>query len=362
MKLTVSEALAQVRIDESPLYCAASPGYPCNFTRDSLTYAYLAEDIDAMRAQIAFSATHQGKKKDAATGEEPGKIHHEIDIQPPYQVENEGFDTTYNACDTTALFLESLAFLAENGQPEVLQTYSVNIDAAIDYIYRHLGEDYLFREDPYYSGASNTPSRRFALKVTYWKDSVLNDKKEEPDYPIAYALPQFQNAHALRSIGRVMNRPQEIQTAEEMEQAGIKKFWRNGRFIVAIDGQVRIVDPPSSDSLHSLRYIDPNSLPKGYAESIEEDAIILETPAGYRAGIPTNGISDGYHTNYIWTHEQALLHEAAIKHRLPRAMAVSKRILSQFNGNFPELIDAGTLEQAGNPVQLWAIGSRLYFR
>ena len=41
---------------------------------------------------------------------------------------------------------------------------------------------------------------RFALRVTYWKDSVINNGSEEPQYPVVYTLPHFQNAAALKAI------------------------------------------------------------------------------------------------------------------------------------------------------------------
>src|SRR5690242_4963430 len=85
------------------IYQAADPGYTANFSRDSLTYALLAEDLRALRAQVEFSARHQGRRRDSETGEEPGKIHHEC---PGVQMR--GLWTTYDACDTTALFIIGL--------------------------------------------------------------------------------------------------------------------------------------------------------------------------------------------------------------------------------------------------------------
>src|SRR5579863_7794123 len=85
------------------LYQAADPGYAANFSRDSLTYALLAEDLRALRAQIEFSARHQGRRRDPESGEEVGKIHHELP-----GVLMRGLWTTYNACDTTALFVIGL--------------------------------------------------------------------------------------------------------------------------------------------------------------------------------------------------------------------------------------------------------------
>ncbi len=54
-----------------------------------------------------MSLKHQGQKYDPITGEEPGKIHHEfpgVMVSPP-------FLSTYDACDTTALYLIGLEAL-----------------------------------------------------------------------------------------------------------------------------------------------------------------------------------------------------------------------------------------------------------
>ena len=63
-----------------------------------------------------FSARHQGDHADAVTGEEPGKIHHELP-----GVKQDDRLTTYDACDTTALFLLALAYLAKRGDPDVVR-------------------------------------------------------------------------------------------------------------------------------------------------------------------------------------------------------------------------------------------------
>ena len=59
------------------------------------------------------------------TGEEPGKIHHELP-----GVKQDGLWTTYDACDTTALFLLALARLATRGDPDVVRAPSARTSSA----------------------------------------------------------------------------------------------------------------------------------------------------------------------------------------------------------------------------------------
>lgn len=361
MALSTSEAKSMLSINGSRLYNAALPGYPRNFSRDSLTAAELAEDTEDLEAQIAFSAIHQGVKTNPFNGEEPGKIHHELDPLTLRGVTIDDLVTTYNGCDTTALWLRGVAWIAGNHRPQILKDYAANIEAALGYIYSHLDKEYLFREDPWLAGAGHLG--RFALKVTYWKDSVLNANSEEPSYPITYTLAHFQNAAALREIGRVMDRPELLATSSQMEEAAASRLWRAGNFITALDGKETEINPPSSDSLHCLFYIEPQSeaLPVDASEAIEEYMHPLETKAGYRTGMPIDGITDNYHVNYVWTHEQAILHSAAEKHKMAHAKAVAARVLPYFNGSFPELIRVNDLSPSGNPVQLWAVAASRYF-
>lgn len=357
MKLTAPDALDRLRVNGSNLYRAADPGYPGNFSRDSFTHALLTDDKDTLLAQVDFSSRHQGTQKNRFTGEEDGKFHHEIIPEGLRGVQfgEDDYETIYNACDNDALYLLAVKRLVEMGEVQVLSTYRPNIEAAIGYIYNHL-QDEVFYEDPAHCGGD-----KFALRVTYWKDSVLNWHIEEPTYPITYALPHFQNSAALRAIGNVMNRPELIEKGKSMEQAGVERFWRDGHFVTAIDGNQDIIDPPSSDSMHALYFVDPNEIPPDTAKGIETYMESLETKAGYRTGIPVTDSKDVYHTKYVWTHEQAILHAAARLHKLLRAQEVAKRVVPYFNGNFPELIDAEDFTQQGNKVQLWAVGASIYF-
>src|SRR5690554_308240 len=126
-------ALQKLAADQPNLYYAALPGYARNFSRDSLTYGLLADDIHALEAQVAFCANMQGSKADPITGEEPGKVHHELP-----GVEMRGKLTTYTACDTTALFLLAIARLAKRGNRTVLDEHQAAILRAVQYILSHI--------------------------------------------------------------------------------------------------------------------------------------------------------------------------------------------------------------------------------
>ena len=334
------------------IYQAADPGYAANFSRDSLTYALLAEDLRALRAQIEYSARHQGRRRDPETGEEPGKIHHEL---PGVQMR--GLWTTYNACDTTALFIIGLNHLAYRGDRAIARRYRGQLDLALEYIYEHLVDD-VFHEDPEQCGA-----KRFALKVTYWKDSELNvhGENREPNYPIAYTLAHFQCKTALRAAAR-LTRSRELRArADAMVRRGFETFWRGDHFTVAVQRDGTTIDPPSSDSLHSLLFLRRAEISAEDARAIVDYSEQLATPVGYLPGLAQQEGGDEYHTRWVWVHEQALLHAAARRHMLRQAECVAERILPAIGHGFPELIDPATRKPGGNPTQLWSIGAHVYF-
>ncbi len=343
---------------ENGLCRAAYPNYSSNFNRDSILAGMISGDSDVLEAQIAYSVRHQGDEEDPFTGKEEGKVHHEMPGVP-----FNGISTAYNACDTTALFILGIAAVEKIRPKVMVEKYDTNIKKSIDYILSHTRGgrfDGLFEEDPRKAGAD-----RFGLRVTYWKDSELNHPtKAEPTYPVVFSLPHFQNADALLQIGRLQNNEELVEIAESMIHDGIEKLWRDDHFVTAIDADGDI-DAPSTDSLYALLHIEPQYLPEGYASAVEEYLEILETRAGYRTGLPLQD-RDDYHTRYVWTHEQALLHAAAQKHGLNRAMEVTARVtdhIKPVEGLFPEILDTtNNFSPAGNKVQLWTVHTYLYFK
>lgn len=351
----IKTSLAELELKgHDGVYMAGLPSYDRNFSRDSFIYGFIASNYEALETQIAYSAKYQGTKSDPETGEENGKIHHEL----PGRKMN-GLISSYNACDTTALFLLGIAAVAEHSpDSDIIDKYRNNIKTACEYILSHVNND-LFWEDPIFAKA-----KRFALNVTYWKDSVLNDIENKPNYPIVYSLAHFQNASALVEIGKVLKDHTLRKQGEAMIRVGLRKLWVKDHFMTALEFDGDVIDPLSTDSLYSLCFIARGSLPRTYASKIQKYSRSLETPAGYRSGIPDkhNSNPDQYHTRYVWVYEQAVLNIAAHQHHLRRAMRISSRIVPYLKQAFAEELDTNeNFHIAGDTVQLWSIGASLYF-
>src|SRR5690349_6619040 len=125
-----------------PAYMAGLPGYPGNFSRDTILAGIISADQHLLDSQLRMSAQHQGTKYDPISGEEPGKVHHEFP-GIPYR---EPLTTTYNACDTTGLYLIGLEFLRHLNKSEsqsFLEDHRGSIESAVDYITSHI-QDGLF--------------------------------------------------------------------------------------------------------------------------------------------------------------------------------------------------------------------------
>ncbi len=343
------------------LYNAGIPHYPYNFTRDSILSAILMKDALMLRDQLIFSALLQGTKKNPYTGEEPGKIFHQIP-----GVRQNRLSTEYNACDTTALFIMGHeVYVALTNDSEFIKRQRMYLEKAVEYILTHLTNN-LFIEDPKFSDA-----RKFALKVTYWKDSqAANRKHGVPVYPAVFTLAHVQNMRALRSASRLLGYRDLENVAIEMKRHLTILFdEKSGIFASGVD-QHGFFPGTSSDNLHLLYYLDATDITKDRVESIVENTKVLETSLGYMT-FNTNTISSDedvtrhtyYHTNTVWPFEQAFIHQAALKFGLESVASICERIYPYIKTEYPELyhIENGKHYKKGCDIQLWTIAASKYF-
>ena len=341
--------------DGLTLYQAGLPKFPRVFTRDSIISALLSRDVDMLRDQLKFSALKQGNKKDPSNGEEPGKIFHEY---PGYMKQN-GLSTEFNACDTTALFLMGLeVYYKLTGDRKLINKLKKNIEDAIKYILSHL-KDNLFIEDPKFCDAD-----KFALKVTYWKDSVISNRENgEPKYPVIYTLAHIQNMRGLKSAAFLLNSKDLENQVKKMKEALKKLYDETGVFYIAKDRQ-GFIKGISSDILHALFYLDKEDLTEEQLNKIVEVVKILETDAGYRTLSPEleNNLKDKYHANTIWPFEQAIINIGARKFSLKRVEEFSSRVLNYLDSD-PEILilENGRIRKDGPDPQLWTIAAKKYF-
>ncbi|CAN5653136.1 hypothetical protein BH23PAT2_BH23PAT2_07930 [soil metagenome] len=343
-------------IDSSPCYIAGLPGYPRNFSRDTMLAGIIATDPHLLDSQLAMSGLHQGKRYNTLTGEEPGKIHHEF----PGVVVREPYLSTYNACDTTALYLIGLEFshhLTPDASLDFLNDHRPNIERALTYIRSHTHNDIFWEHPPKDAG-------QYSLNITYWKDSILPSSSgaREPIYPVSYALAHFQVARGVLASARLLDRQDLHDMADAMYEKGIATFITEDSFCVLVDRRDRL-EQVSSDELHALAYV-----PSVYAQrlpfkAIRRRVVELITDAGI-ACTPkeiSNTLSDTYHGYVVWIFEQAMIHYGCTKFGLDDIAEITKRCIPYIGTGQEFLTVIPKVMPSGNSHQLWSVAAKVYF-
>lgn len=176
------------------------------------------DDLARMRSVLRVAAMTQGTKPDPRTGEESGKIAHQLpgkDVfsAPPHPKEPQRVrNTRFSASDSTALFvLTSVHHFHASSDLSLLAELLPALSAAYAYLLRHIEPDTgLVHENPAkFLDPDSTDTDQgvdFALKVTMWKDSILLQRAAAqggaggPAYPVSYFLLQAQTLAALRAL------------------------------------------------------------------------------------------------------------------------------------------------------------------
>jgi glycogen debranching enzyme len=358
--MDMSLASLELNYGKITVYSAGLPNFPANFTRDGILSAILLKDAKMLRNQLVFCSIFQGTKRSAYTGEELGKIFHEM---PGARID--GLSTEYNACDATSLFLYGHEIYVQlTDDYEFVVRQRKYLERAVSYILRHIVNN-LFVEDPKYCGSS-----RFALQVTYWKDSHISNRANgSPMYPAVYTLAHVQAMRALKSAAILLNSPDLLRKAYAMLKHVFVLFdQKRGMFSLGLDQQ-GFFPGVSSDNLHLLYYLKPDEISPEKVASIVEGMKILESQCGYM----TMNTKDpwlqhdvtkhsGYHTNTVWPFEQAFIHSAAKKFHLPHVAEIASRVTHHLD-TYPELfvLREGVLQKSGSTTQLWTIAAKHYF-
>jgi glycogen debranching enzyme len=358
-----------------------------------------------LQGQLELCAKLQGTKYDPYTGEEPGKVFHEY----PGVIVN-GKSTKYSASDTTALYIiglywyiQQLSRVDHRAANDKLKSHMQHIISATKYIISHIdSETGLFIEDPKIAHTD-----RFALRVTYWKDSIVASRPGGmPVFPVAFTLPHVQNLCALRKAAEMITSIHDkidiTAAIENMEAALTQHLVKNEKLIMGLDKN-GIFNFTSSDVLHALAYLERGDISNNVLHNTVDAATCLETNIGYRVMciddvINSNyAISDKYHMTTIWPFENAVIHYGAYKFGFNHVASVSSRIetvigggakldcskkIATMDNGFPEFfIDGGGEEgdhywfkhgftvnvegevyrAGGSHTQLWTVAADEYF-
>jgi len=326
------------------------------FGRDLLTVALMLQGPELMRQVIQFICSTLGKEYNLTTGEEPGRGIHEFT-----DVEMRGRLTRYNATEVSLLLLIVAAEYWQSTLDEsLIRKEGEALIAAGEYLRAHL-QNGLFIEDPQRCGAE-----RYALPATYWKDGGLPGRND-PDYPVVYALVQAQTVAALRAAARLAkplkmaNRTRELAfIADKAVKRLFSDLWDEGSNypLIAKDCKGGITGI-SSDALHMLAYLQEEDVPAKKLAGIVEGACKLATPYGYRTYAPgqLEYAPDSYHLGSIWPYEQFFIAKGALAHEQEDILEGSLQVVRALETlGFPELVcwDGKTLTPQGCDLQLWS--------
>lgn len=375
------------------------------FPRDGLTKELLDPEPETLRNWVVFVGRNLGKKKDPVTGEIKGGGPHEVDPRTGdgYHLDwAPELSTKYNSHDVTALwFMGFEKYVKMYGDRELVAEFKQEIMDGVGWVEAHV-KDRRFKIDPTLSGA-----KRFALHITYWKDSQIPDSNRlDPQfaYPATVPLVQAQNTRGLESAAFLLDealggkyQDQETAAASIKSKVLTKQMrlslrqelfdHEKGTFFIAQD-EAGAIRGASSDHLLMLFFTDPSKLTSEVRRSVLKATQVLESAAGFLGVDPEIGskLKDQYHA-IVWPWENCAINRGVVEHLryvegrpyrtrqeerllyeeadlLIRAEGVSVLPRRYFNGTYPETLDprSGVVEKKGCDPQLWTVAAEENYR
>ncbi|ETB27453.1 glycogen debranching N-terminal domain-containing protein [Mycobacterium avium] len=366
-----------------PYVAAGAPWFMTLFGRDSLLTAWMALPLDVGLSigTLQRLAALQGRRVDALTEEEPGRIMHEI-RRGPASADVLGGSVYYGTADATPLFVMLLAESWRWGADEaVIRSLLPAADAALAW-----AEQYGDRDGDGFVEYRRATDR--GLINQGWKDSFngINDAKgrvAEP--PIALCEVQgyvyaalLARAELAEGMGELVQAAQLRERAQALRTRFGEAFWLpdRGWYAVALDGRKDRVDALTSNVGHCLW--------TGIATD-EHAAAIVERLAGEEMdsgfGLRTLATTMGaynpmsYHNGSVWPHDTAITVSGLLRYgHIPGALALAERLATglldaaaAFGGRLPELFCGFPRSQFASPVpyptscspQAWASAAPL---
>lgn len=308
--------MMSTRTDDGLYPYGGIPWYVCPFGRDALitSLEFLPWYPQIARGTLAFLATHQGKKEDPFTEEQPGRILHEYRQGELANCREIPFIPYYGTIDATPLFLITLeAYVRWSNDMAFLRRHWPNALAAARWM-RDYGDC---------DGDSFLEYQKLSEKGLVnqgWKDSwdaVSHEDGTLAQPPIALCEVQAYAYAAYRAICYLAERlgeQDEIaewrQRAETLRAHFLERFWwpEEQVFYLALDGNKQPCKVVTSNAGQCLW--------GGIASQEQADAVVnrLMRPDMYTHwGIRTlsrnaaryNPMS--YHDGSVWPHDTALV-------------------------------------------------------
>ena len=369
-------ALLEVRRGEHRFTAAGIPWYVGLFGRDSLlpTIQCLAFNPELGASTTRALAQWQGKKDDAKTMEQPGKILHELRVGELAHLHEVSQTPSYASVDSTLLFLIAIARHVEwTGDLALFEELRPNVDAALGWLARKLaeGEGYVTYDGLAEGGQPVNQS---------WRDSGTGVLREDGSYPVPpLALVEVQGYafQAMTLMAGLLRRAGDGQQADRLEAdaAGLqdrflKAFWMEaeGCYCLALEQGGRQVASLTSNAAQVLwtGIASPGHASRTAARVMRPD---LFSGWGVRTLSADHVAFDplAYQQGSVWAFDNALIVSGLRRYGEDEAaLGVTAATLDSANGfrhgRLPEFI-AGTQRQPGDgpthtpradPLQAWS--------
>src|SRR5438128_9150617 len=369
--------LDQLRAPEGYLF-AGSPRYRTLFGRDSLISAWQTLSIDPTiaKATLQVLARYQGRRFNARSEEEPGKILHEhrFDIESRNELPNWDFPY-YGSIDSTLLYLiVAAAYAQSTGDWAFIDDLWGPIQAA----YRWMTECGDKDGDGFLEYERANPH---GLLHQGWKDGFEDHIRVRP--PVAMIEVQGYAVAAHRAYAALAERRDgpdvgkgALAAAATLQKTLNRTFWMRDRqfYALALDGSKRLRTAITSNPAHLLLM---NAVPRKrirpvVARLFQPD---MWTPYGLRthATSEPDFVPGSYQIGSIWPHGNWFFARGLLKQGLEdEAKQVVQALLMAYEemGRMPECyaVDRSTpvdlptfrpTDVRANPLQAWASGALL---
>ena len=360
---------------------AGAPWFMALFGRDSLLTALMALPLDPALAfgTLHTLARHQGRREDAVTEEQPGRILHEMRFGPEASLALGGGNAYYGTADATPLFVVLLGELWRWGLgDEELHTLLPHADRALEWVRTHGDRD----------GDGFVEYQRLTdrgLRNQGWKDSwdgINFAAGDIAEPPIAlcevqgYVYAAYRTRAAIAAYAGDGDAARTWSArADDLKRSFNERFWLpdHGWYAVGLDRDKRPIDSLTSNIGHCL-----------WSGIVDEDkaaqvAQHLLSPAMFSGwGVRTlassmaayNPIS--YHNGSVWPHDNAIVAAGLMRYGfVEEAGRVARAVLDAaraFGGRLPELFTGLDRSEYPAPVdypascspQAWASAAPLH--
>jgi glycogen debranching enzyme len=345
---------------------AGLPWFAVPFGRDGLITALqlLPTNPEVARGVLRYLAAHQGKRVDAGSGEEPGKILHEVRSG---EVVERGLwpNILYGTIDATPLFLCVLSETVDwTGDDAIFDELWPAAEAALAWC-----EKYGDRDGDGYIEYPGGRARNQGWKDS--DDSISHVDGSPAPHPIALCEVQGYLYRGL--LGMARKRRNLKSKAIKLQHRFDRDFWiaREGYVAYALDGAKRPVEAVASNPGHCLW---AGIVPHSRAAAVAARLVSPELFSGW--GVRTLSARAvtydpcSYHNGSVWPHDSAMAADGLRRSGFPAeaeriARAVLEAGMSFPKRRLPELWCGNDRESDSPPLnyrnscspQAWAAGS-----